>query len=424
MRKRIIYYFFILVACVMYFNIDVNAADSITLKSKFTSGHLVKLIIESSGTDVEDGYNIYRSTGGQSAYTYIDDVIIGDYDYDDDGSDSNSSTQGTITSYIDDSVLTAYTTYYYKVEAFKYKTNSKGKKTSTKDILFSGVISVLYPGYGPTITTGKRTGKNGSTLSWQNVSGADGYMVYCLTDMDEKGNMIWPDIDNESLYKLVATKSGNSNTSATFKKLTNGVTYYYRIYAYRTIDGQKVISFASDYKEIAMDYYAYAGESYEQKIKRAFGSEKNMKKNFKTAKKAKKQMKTIKIKVWDYKKGKKGKKITKTKKLTVNKRLAPTIKQIFNEIYKSKEKQVIKDIGCYSYRKGEHMYGLAIDVNPNENYMIDGKKVMAGSYWKPKKDPYSIPNDSEFVRIMNRYGFYRGDWGKRKDYMHFSYFGT
>ena len=93
-------------------------------------------------------------------------------------------------------------------------------------------------------------------------------------------------------------------------------------------------------------------------------------------------------------------------------------------IYNNKEKQVIHDIGCYSYRAGEHMYGLAIDVNANENYMIDGKKVLAGSYWKPKKDPYSIPNNSQFVKIMKRYGFYRGAWGKRKDYMHFSYFGT
>ena len=92
--------------------------------------------------------------------------------------------------------------------------------------------------------------------------------------------------------------------------------------------------------------------------------------------------------------------------------------------YNNKEKQVIHDIGCYSYRAGEHMYGLAIDVNANENYMIDGKKVLAGSYWKPKKDPYSIPNNSQFVKIMKRYGFYRGAWGKRKDYMHFSYFGT
>ena len=116
--------------------------------------------------------------------------------------------------------------------------------------------------------------------------------------------------------------------------------------------------------------------------------------------------------------------MTRIKSLTVNKRLAPTIQQIFKEIYESKEKQVIHDIGCYSYRTGEHMYGLAIDVNPNENYMIDGKKVLAGRYWKPKKDPYSIPNNSEFVKIMNKYGFMRGAWGKRKDYMHFSYFGT
>ena len=41
-------------------------------------------------------------------------------------------------------------------------------------------------------------------------------------------------------------------------------------------------------------------------------------KNFATAKKAYKQMKIIKIKVWDFKNGKKGKKVTKIKSLTVN----------------------------------------------------------------------------------------------------------
>ena len=70
------------------------------------------------------------------------------------------------------------------------------------------------------------------------------------------------------------------------------------------------------------------------------------------------------------------------------------------------------------------MYGLAIDINPNENYMIDGKTILSGSFWKPKKSKYSIPLNCETVRIMERYGFYRGFWGERKDYMHFSYFGT
>ena len=56
--------------------------------------------------------------------------------------------------------------------------------------------------------------------------------------------------------------------------------------------------------------------------------------------------------------------------------------------------------------------------------MIDGKTIISGSFWKPKKNKYSIPLDCETVRIMERYGFRRGFWGDRKDYMQFSYFGT
>lgn len=333
--------------------------------------------------------------------------------------------------FTDSRKLSPYRNYYYQVKAFRISEKEEYDEEydeyieKEEKILVETVnVKVYVVGAGPSIKSGKRSGKNASKLSWSKVSGVDGYMIYCMTDIDKKGNMIYPDLNNKDKYTLVKQIKNNSTLNATFKKLKNGVTYTYIVYAYKNVDGVPVKSIASSYKSIPMDYYAYAGESYNQKVKRAFGSAKKKKKNFSSASKARKQMKTIKIKVWDYKKGKKGKKITKTKYLTVNKKLAPTIQQIFKEIYKSKEKQVIHDIGCYSYRTGEHMYGLAIDVNPNENYMIDGKKILSGKFWKPKKNPYSIPNNSEFVKIMNRYGFQRGNWGKRKDYMHFSYFGT
>ena len=333
--------------------------------------------------------------------------------------------------YTDPAILSPYRTYYYQVKAYHveydgyYDEYDDWIDTETKECVeTSDVISIYIIGPGPSIKSGKRSGKNAAVLTWNQVADADGYMIYCITDMDKKGRMVYPDIYDESKYTLVKQIDNNATLSATFKKLTNGVTYTYRIYAYKNIDGVTMKSLSSEIKSISMDYYGCYSESYDKKVKRAFGSEKKRDKNFKTEAKARKQMKTIKIKVWDFKNGKNGTKITKTKYLTVNKNLAPTIQQIFKEIYNSKEKQVIHDIGCYSYRTGQHMYGLAIDVNPNENYMIDGKKIMSGSFWKPKKNPYSIPKDCEFVRIMNRYGFYRGEWGDRKDYMHFSYFGT
>lgn len=137
-------------------------------------------------------------------------------------------------------------------------------------------------------------------------------------------------------------------------------------------------------------------------------------------------MKEVKIKVWDV--NSKGKKFTRTFYVRVHKNLAPSVKQMFKEIYKSKERFPIHDIGCYNWRgKGsasEHCIGTAFDINSNENYMIDNGQVLAGSFWKPKKSRYSIPLKCKLVSILNKYGFSRGFWGNRKDYMHFSYLGT
>lgn len=101
----------------------------------------------------------------------------------------------------------------------------------------------------------------------------------------------------------------------------------------------------------------------------------------------------------------------------------PSIKEMFKEIYKSKERFPIHEIGCYSWRgknsSSEHCEGLAFDINSNENYMIQGKKALAGSFWKPKKNRYSIPLNCKLVKILEKYGFNRGLWGSRRDYMHF-----
>lgn len=388
-----------------------KTANQATLEVTITPGYKV------------DWIEIYRANQADGEYQLIatDDIYVWEdpEEWMWDGYEEADYT------YTDPAILAPYQNYYYRVMVYQTQESEEYDEAVVPKTLVDSVdVTVYITGAGPLIQSGVRSGKNNAKLSWTQVPEADGYMIYCLTDMDGKGNIIYPDTDDESKYTLVKQINSNSVLSATFKKLTNGVTYTYRIYAFKYIDGVPVKSVSSPVKSIPMDYYAYASESYEQKVKRAFGSAKKMKKNFAKESKARKQMKTIKIKVWDFKNGKNGKKITKTKYLTVNKRLAPTIQQIFKEIYNSKEKQVIHDIGCYSYRTGEHMYGLAIDVNPNENYMIDGKKILSGRFWKPKKNKYSIPNDSEFVRIMNRYGFLRGDWGDRKDYMHFSYFGT
>ncbi|MGN0154251.1 MAG: M15 family metallopeptidase [Lachnospiraceae bacterium] len=406
--------------CILFCKTPVFAQELFTVTGKCTEEQKVTLEIFVVNESNIAGFDIYRADMAGGEYQYIGNVVADSWSYYYSTYDDYDEDNMPDYSYTDETVLNLYQTYYYRVMAYQYI----DEEEETKSYIQSTDVSVFIVGAGPAITYANRKGKNSALLKWNPVSGADGYYIYCVSDMDSNGNMFYPDLYDESQYTLVKTINGGNQTSATFSKLTNGVTYSYRIYAYKEMNGTQILSLSSEIKSIPMDYYAYFSEDYTQKVKRAFGTLKKRDKNFKTAQKASKQMKTIKIKVWDFANGKSGKKVTKIKYLTVNKKLAPTIQQIFKEIYNSDEKQVIHDIGCYSYRTGQHMYGLAIDVNANENYMIDGKKIIAGKYWKPKSDPYSIPNNSEFVRIMRRYGFERGEWGDRKDYMHFSYFGT
>lgn len=242
------------------------------------------------------------------------------------------------------------------------------------------------------------------------------------TDSRVKGYRIYRSTEKYGVYKKIKTITSRSKTSYTASKLVNGTTYYFKVCAYGKFGGKTLVGTDSSSKSRLMNVYGYELEPWELKSKRIYGSK--GKRKYPLNKKAKKYMTTITIKVWDYKSGKKGKKVTRVKYLQVNKYLAKTYKQIFKEIYKGKEKFPIKDIGCYSPRVGEHSLGCAVDINPWENYMIDGKKVMAGKFWKPKKNPYSIPKNGDVVKVMRKYGFYRGLWGNRRDYMHFSYFGT
>lgn len=413
--SKLKHFAFLLLMAAFFCKLPVNAEGMLTVTTECTEANCTTIKIDVADSAVFDGIEIYRADAKNGPYQIVDEIDLtneseDDYSFEDDY-------EGSDYSFYDREGLIAYQTYYYQIKAYQ---NVNGLKTYIESV----DTEVLVLGAAPIITYNKRNSKLNAKLKWKKAEGADGYLIYCMKDYDSKNNYKYIDPFNYSKYSLVKTIKNPNTTSATFKKLKNGLTYTYVIYAYKNINGARVKSVPSTIKSITMDYYGYEWESYNKKMKRVFGSEKKKRKNFSTASKARKQMKTIKIKVWDYKKGKKGKKITKTKTLVVNKKLAPTIQEMFKEIYKSKEKQVIKDIGCYSYRTGEHIYGTAIDVNWNENYMIDGKKKLAGSYWKPKKDPYSIPQNSQFVKIMRRYGFYRGEWGKRKDYMHFSFFGT
>lgn len=172
---------------------------------------------------------------------------------------------------------------------------------------------------------------------------------------------------------------------------------------------------------------SYDGETYAEKCIRVFGTEvPDPRRYYQSADEAYSHMVTITVPVWDYADSTHTTKVTKYKYLTVHENMADSIQTIFEEIYNGDEQFPIKDVGCYRWEYGsEHMPGLAIDINPNENCEIRGGVITTGSYWKPGEDPYSIPADGDVVNAFKKYGFgWGGNWRSVKDYMHFSYFST
>lgn len=130
-----------------------------------------------------------------------------------------------------------------------------------------------------------------------------------------------------------------------------------------------------------------------------------------------------------------GQKIQSTQTIEVNEAIADKVQAVFEQIFEGDEQFPIKDVGGYSWRnseKSEHRQGTAIDINYMENMECtidsDGNvvKITTGTHWTPLTDPYSIPAGGDVVRAFAEHGFaWGGDaWTSKRDFMHFSYFGT
>jgi len=163
-------------------------------------------------------------------------------------------------------------------------------------------------------------------------------------------------------------------------------------------------------------------------------------------------LKTVTVKVWDFKSGKSGEKITKTYSVQVHEAIADEIVTIFNEIYNDPEQFPIYEVGGFRAGSDTYMHerGLAFDINANVNLMVKGSEIV-GNYWAPVGvpesewvvqsgtppaggDPYSVPINGSVVRILKRYGWcWGGDskvgtawdgtpshWQTVVDFMHFS----
>lgn len=165
--------------------------------------------------------------------------------------------------------------------------------------------------------------------------------------------------------------------------------------------------------------------SNEAKLNLVFASNDN--KMYQNAAEAEANMVNISIDVWQLNKS--GEKYAAKRTLKVNKAIADRVQSVFDDIFKGQEKFPIYSVGGYAWRgdnTSEHNWGLAIDINSNENYMITSEgKIVAGSFWDPEKSSYSIPDNGDVVKAFNKYGFTWGGnaWSSSNDYMHFSYLG-
>lgn len=151
---------------------------------------------------------------------------------------------------------------------------------------------------------------------------------------------------------------------------------------------------------------------------------------YRTSTEAIKNMTSVTLPVW--KMTSSGGKYSSTMTIMIHKKLAKSVKEIFQEIYDLDMKFPIKTLVGYGYRKvggvglvnstlmSAHAFGAAIDINPgdydNDYYLGKGNDL------RNKDNPYCIPD--EVIDIFASHGwFWGGNFEICADTMHFQYLG-
>lgn len=157
-----------------------------------------------------DGYRIYRLDTNTDTYKLVKTI-----------------NNNTTTSYKHSNLVSA-TNYYYKVKAFKYLNGSNRYSD------YSSRLKATTRPLQPSVILNSTKSKS-IKVSWTNISKrATGYEVRMSTSKNGTFNSI----------------GTTTNTSFTKVNLTKGKTYYFKIRAYRTVDGQKIYSLYSGIKSI------------------------------------------------------------------------------------------------------------------------------------------------------------------------------
>lgn len=151
------------------------------------------------------GYEVYRSTTKTGTY-----------------SNMKSITSGSTFSFLD-SGLTTGKTYYYKVRAYRTVSGTKVYNS------FSSIVSSIPTLEKPAKITASKASSTSIKVSWSKVSEAWGYEIYRATT-------------KAGTYTNIKTLTTGSTVSYTNTSLMKRKTYYYKIRAYRVVNGKKLYS--------------------------------------------------------------------------------------------------------------------------------------------------------------------------------------
>lgn len=148
-----------------------------------------------------NGYAVYRSTSKDGKYTLRKTIT------------SKNTIEFT------DTGLDTNTTYYYKVRPYRMISDKKEYGSYSEIVCAKPVLSKT------TITVSSTSKK--ATIKWNKVLGASGYKVYSATSSD-------------GTYSLKKTITSINTLSYTNTNLVSGKTYYYKVRAYRNVNGKVV----------------------------------------------------------------------------------------------------------------------------------------------------------------------------------------
>ena len=148
-----------------------------------------------------NGYAVYRSTSKDGKYTLRKTIT------------SKNTIEFT------DTGLDTNTTYYYKVRAYRMIADKKKYGSYSEIVCAKSVLSKT------TITVSSKSKK--ATIKWNKVLGASGYKVYSATS-------------SNGTYSLKKTITSINTLSYTNTNLVSGKTYYYKVRAYRNVNGKVV----------------------------------------------------------------------------------------------------------------------------------------------------------------------------------------